>query len=195
MTLLPLASGVNRIDRSRSSNTSPSVLSFQGASPFPDEEDGKKNDPYKRDCLEEGDHGIAQCKVAQKEEPGCDEVEDSRSCDSDAALATIGEDNAYQEQDDDETDREPIDLVDGICQGRVEIDQEDRGSKDGIDHLFGDNSSLPRFLLSVFSRPESMTEDVYEAGVYQMLFPSVPHHNEIVRHSGNQCQRKHRGLW
>ncbi len=47
-------------------------------------------------------------------------------------LAAIGEDDARQEQGDDDKDGEPEDLVDGACKGRVEVDQEDRDEKGGI---------------------------------------------------------------
>ena len=169
----------------------PSVLSLRCASPFPDVKNGKSNDADKRDCLEEGDYRIPQCQVAQNKDRGCYEVEDNRSCKGDAALAAVGEDNPRQEQADEDKDGEPVDLADGVCKGRVEIDQEDRDDKEGIDNFLNDGSSLLRLLLSLFSRPESMTENAYGVGIGQLLFSSIPHHNTEEYYGRDQCQEKH----
>lgn len=120
-----------------------------GRSPFPDIEDGKSNDTNKHDCLEEGDNGISQCQVAQNNDRGDYEIEDNRSYKGDAALAAIDEDDARQEQADDDKDREPEDLVDGGCTGRIEIDQEDHDGKDGVGHLLDNGSPLHLFSFPV----------------------------------------------
>ena len=126
-----------------------SVRSLRCASSFPDVEEGKRNDTNKRDCLEEGDNGIPQCQIAQKNDHGYYEVEDNRSREGDAALPTIDEDDPCQEQADDDKDGEPEDLVDGVCTGRIEIDQEDHDGKDGVGHLLDNDSPLHLFSFPV----------------------------------------------
>src|SRR5690554_6386936 len=119
----------------------PSIRSLRCATSFPDIEDGKSNDTNKRDCLEEGANGVPQYQVSQKDDPSCSEVEDGRSCEGDVALPTIDEDDARQKQAEDDKDREPEYLVDGVCKGRIAIDQEDRDKKGGVGHLLNDASS------------------------------------------------------
>ena len=126
---------------------------LSGRSPFPDIEDGKSNDTYKHDCLEVGKNGMSQCQVAQENDHGCSEVEDSRSRKGDAALAAIGEDDPREKQGDEEKDRNSEDLVDGVCKGRVEVDQEDRDKKDGIGHFLDNDSPLHLFSFPVFANP------------------------------------------
>lgn len=160
----------------------PSIRSLRCASPFPDIVDGKSNDTNKRDPPEKGKDGMPQCQVAQENDPGCSEVEDNSLRESDAALAAIGEDDARQEQGDDEKDREPEDLVDGICKGRVEVDQEDRDEKGGIDHLLDDASSPCRLPFFVLPQSKRMAKDIRWTGVVQAFFSSIPHHN-----AGDYC--------
>ena len=129
----------------------PSALSFRGRSSFPDVEEGESNDTNKYDCLEKRKNGIPQRQVAQNNDRGDYEIEDNRSYKGDAALAAIDEDDPRQKQADDEKDGEPVDLADGVCKGRVEVDQEDHDGKDGIDHLLKDGSPPCCSLLSVIS--------------------------------------------
>ena len=131
---------------------------------------------------------MPQYQVAQKNDPSCSEVEDNSSCEGDAALPTIDEDDARQEQADDEKDREPEDLVDGICKGRVEVDQEDRDEKGGIDHLLDDTSSPCCLPFSVIPPSKRMTEDIRWIGVDQAFFSSIPHHNADDYCSDRQWQ-------
>ena len=125
---------------------------------------------------------MSQCQVAQENDHGCSEVEDSRSRKGDAALAAVGEDDARQEQGDEEKDRDPEDLVDGVCQGCVEVDQEDRDEKGGVGHLLNDASSPCCLLFSMLPQSKRMTKDIRWIGVGQVFFSSIPHHN-----AGDYC--------
>ena len=96
---------------------------------------------------------MSQCQVAQENDHGCSEVEDSRSRKGDAALAAIGEDDPREKQGDEEKDRYPEDLIDGICTGCIVIDQEDHDGKDGIGHLLDYDSPLHLFSFPISANP------------------------------------------
>lgn len=85
---------------------------------------------------------------------------------------------------DDDKDREPEHLVDRRRKECVEVNPEDRDDKDGVDRLLDDGPSALRASLSLFPRPEGMTEDAHGVGVDQVLLSPVPDHDEEMRRSG-----------
>lgn len=163
--------------------------------PFPDVEDGKRDGADEYDPLESGNDRIPQCQTAQKDNPGSQEVEDNRSCEGDAVLAAVGEDDPRQKHADDEKDGEPEDLVDGVRTGCIEVDQKDRDGKDTVGHLIGKGSSPFRPLLSLLPRLEDMVKDTYGVWVDQAFLSSIPHQNIGDYCGDRQWQGKNQECW